>query len=371
MTTPEKSSPRPGRRAANTAVGVAGLAALTLVLSGCGNDQQAATTSDSSAQGQPSAAAEGSPGATPAAGPLLTVDKPAPAAPDLTGAANCPGAVRINDNKHNICATWVNDAPVFTGPGVLSNATANFDVRRFDANGTSTHHVSHKPDPFGPSTWGATSAATGYGASMDWTFGSAQPQDTINGSATQDSDDGHTATCGASTGQYLLCAATSTTMTQIDGNRVNVVAYDIVNAPLTVQVVNNTGKPMAATGKPTLDRLQSSTAGSASTASISPAQSATFGLFRASGQSASFRVTFAFDDASDTQIKHNVTVTAQAKLVNAGQPDYRLWGMDTAGSSCVDNPSSGSAAPATCSLGWSGNTSWFGSAAMTVYVSNS
>lgn len=339
-------------------------ASVVLLLAACGNDPQSATPATTTAS-EPASQSAGADGAS--TGPL-TVDKPAP---DLDGTANCPAAVRVHNNKHNICATWTNDAPAFTGPGVLSNAPTNFKVAGFDANGTSTHHVSQMPAAFGPSTWGATSAATGYGASMAWSFTSAQPQDTISGSATQDSDDGHTADCGASVGQFLLCTKTSSAMSQIDGDRVHIVGYSIVNAPLTVQVVNNTGEAMTSTGKPALDRVQSSPAGSANTTTVNAKQSAYFGLYRAANQSATFRAEFSFADGGNPKITHKVAVTAQAKLVNPDEPDVASRRMDTSGSSCVDNPSSGSAAKATCEIVWTGNTSWFGSAAMTVYVSNS
>ena len=347
------------------------LAAVLVLSAACASDQQSAVTADSEAAelGTP-------PAATEVEVDMLTVDKPPP---DLEGVSNCPGAVAIHDNKHNVCATWVNDAPVFTGPAVLSNAAPNFTVSSFDANGTSAHHVTQSPAPFGPSTWGATSAQTGYGAAMNWTFKSAEPDETVNGSATQDGDNDKSATCSSAT-QYVACDVMSSTITAINGERAHILSYGLLNAPLSVQVINNTGKPMARAAQPLLNQMKSSAAGSANTVSIAPAaggqaSSAIFGLYRsASGKSASFQTVFSFPDTNDAAVTHKVTVTAELAVVkptdgSAGDP--RTWRVDTSKSSCVDNPIGGSSpAKATCDIGWSGNTSWFASTAMTVNVSN-
>ena len=136
--TPVKTLPEPRRIAVAATVGMIALVTAT----GCGADTQSAVTPaaptssapPSSASSASAASSASSASAASVAGlagtQLLAVAKPAP----LSEAAgmNCPWAVRQHDNKHNICASWVNDAPVFTGPGRLSNTTANFTVSKFE-----------------------------------------------------------------------------------------------------------------------------------------------------------------------------------------------------------------------------------------------
>ncbi|MFI0431918.1 MAG: hypothetical protein ACH36H_02105 [Candidatus Nanopelagicales bacterium] len=380
-----------GRRSGTIAT--CGLALTTLLaLGGCGADAQSATAPDGNSADSPSSAQSGS---------LLTVDKPPPSqsppaelvadvttppAPQLSpppedavlqaAPGDCATAVRIHDNKHNICATWTNDAPNFLAPKQLFTGPLNFSFDSIDANGDTAHHINKYPAPwFGASTWAATSAATGYGASMNWVVSSNEPGDTISGVATQDKDNDHTQPCNG-VEQYVACLVTRAEMSAIDGNRVFNVTYDLVNAPLTVEVINNTGKPMTLTAAPALSNIKASGKGTAGTASIAPsaqgtpAKSAIFGSYRhTGGQAASLKAVYSFPDATNGDVTHMVTVAIE--MVPNKSADPRSWTVDTSRSSCTDNPIGGSSpATAQCTVGWSGNLSWFASAAATVNVYN-
>jgi hypothetical protein len=162
-----------------------------------------------------------------------------------------------------------------------------------------------------------------------------------------------------------------------DGERLFQVAYGIFNAPLTVQVRNNTGKTMALQGTPAKSFVTSSAKGTAGTDSIAPASdgkanSATWAMYRSNGgQPASFQAVYSFPDTNDTAVTHTVTVAADVTPVVAGG-DARSWTVNTAKSTCVDDPIGGSSpAKAQCTIGWTGNSGWFQSAVMTVTVSNS
>ena len=371
-----------------SATGVAMVAALA-ALSACGADTQSATTAPA-----PSSTAGGQ-----ASGALVTVDKPDPSlsppaslladqpTPTSTstapgslsaglGPADCTAAVRVHDNKHNICATWVNDAPNFLAPGQLFTGPFNFSYDSIDAGGDTAHHINKYPDPwFGASTWAATSAATNYGASMNWVFSSKEPADTITGAATQDKDNDHNAGCNGVQG-YIACFVTRSDMTAVDGDRVHNVTYDLINAPLTVVIANNTGQQMTAVGSTALSNLLGSPKGTSGTGSIAPsgggpAKTATFGGYRRTGgQAASFKAVYAFPDTANRAVTHQVTIDIE--MLPNKTSDFRTWGVDTSRSTCTDNPLGGSSPDkAQCTLaGWTGNLSWFASAAVTVNVYN-
>lgn len=340
--------------------------ALPAGLVACGADQQSAVVpSSADASANVNADAQNTP---------LTVTQPPLAS---TPAPDCLAAKRIHNNHNNVCATWENNAGVFTAAATLSTSGPNFQLAAFDAGGTSTHHNNQTPATFGDWTWGATSASQFYDASMSWQFNSKEPADTVNGNAVQEYNSPTSSSC--STGQqYLSCYVTKAEVIDpFDTERLYKVTYGVFNAPLTVQIRNNTGKTMAVQGTPLTSFVRDSTAGTGGTQTIPPAASgsasaATYGMYRStSGQPASFQVVYAFPDATNPEITHNVTVTADMTPTAVG--DARTWAVNTSKSSCIDNPIGGGSSPsrAGCSLGWTGNSGWFQSAAMTVVVSNS
>lgn len=338
----------------------AGLALMSVGLAGCGADSQSATS-------PPSAGS-----LTVATPELLSVAKPEVGSAVV---ADCLGAKRIHNNHNNVCAVWENNAPTFSGPGQLSTAS-NFTVTSFDGNAGSHHHVNATPTAFGDGTWGATSAEHLYDATMAWQFASAEPADTVSGTAEQVYN-GPTSSGCSTQQQYLSCFVTkSNTVDPFDGERLYQVAYGIFNAPLTIQIRNNTGKTMTLQGTPAQSFVLASTKGSAGTAAIPPAldgkaSAATWGMYRSNGgQPASFQTVYSFPDTNDAAVTHSVTVTADVTPVAAGG-DARSWTVNTSKSTCVDDPIGGSSpAKAQCSIGWTGNSGWFQSAVMTVTVSN-
>lgn len=385
------------RRAATATVRTGATVAVVALIAGCGADTQSATAPAPSAPPEQSAGAEQAPDLAPSPGPeqspieqspaspapsggslqaggLLAVDKPVPAVSGLQP-SDCQAAGRVHDNKHNICATWINNAPNFIAPKTLVQGPINFTYNSIDAGGVNAHHINRYPGWFGTSTWAATSAETGYGASMNWVFSAAEPSDTITGSATQDKDNGHTESCTGVQG-YVGCHVTRSDMVGMDGNRFLMVTYDLINAPLTVMVVNNTGQQMTVEGSASFSNAMASARGSVGTASIAPASggtanSAIFGGYRSTGgQAASFKVVYSFPDTNDRSVTHKVTVALE--MVPSKASDFAAWGVDTSKSTCTDNPIGGSSPPkAQCTIGWTGNTTWFASAAATVNVSNS
>lgn len=357
---PEDPAQRSGGIRLSAAVSVCAAVAL---LAGCGADAQSATGS----AGQDSASDPAF-----AASEPLSVDKP-----DTTGAivADCLGAKRVHNNHNNVCAVWENNAPTFNGPGQLTT-DGNFTVTSFDGNAGSHHHVNHTPAAFGEGTWGATSAEHLYDASMAWQFAAAEPADTVSGTAVQVYNGPTSSSCNTGQ-QYLSCFVTkAATVDPFDGERLYQVAYGIFNAPLTVQIRNNTGKAMALQGPPAQSFVLPSSKGTGGTESVAPAVdgrvgAATWGMYRSNGgQPASFQVTYTFADTNDAAVTHAVTVTADVTPVVAGG-DARSWNVNTSRSTCVDNPIGGSSpAKAQCAIGWTGNSGWFQSAVMTVTVSN-
>ena len=384
----------PGRVTTGSALACGASAAVAaLLLGACGADAQSATDAPSAG-----ASAQSSPGSS---GDLLTVNKPAPeqsppaelvadvttpppvlAAPTESalglGPVDCAAAVRVHDNKHNICATWTNDAPNFYAPKSLFTGPVNFSADSIDANGDTAHHINKYPDPwFGASTWAATSAATGYGASMNWVFSSNEPGDTITGAATQDGSDKKNYSC-SSVQQYVGCFVTRSDLTNVNGDVVHNVTYDLVNAPLTAEILNRTGQTMTLVGTPSLSNAAASAKGTSGTAAIAPspeggaAKSAVFGACRRTGgQAASLKAVYSFPDKALDGVTHRVTVDIE--MIPTPATDFRNWTVDTSRSSCTDNPVGGSSPPmAQCRItGWTGNLTWFASAAVTVNVYNS
>lgn len=359
---------RQRRTLTGSAFVVAAAVAMAPVLAGCGADAQSATAEPDAAV--TSAVAAGAAAAVDTA--PLTVDKP-----DVANAvvADCLGAKRQHNNHNNVCAVWENNAPSFSGPGQLSTA-GNFTVTSFDGNAGSHHHVNATPGTFGDGTWGATSAEHFYDATMAWQFTSAEPADTVSGTA-QLIYNGPTSSNCTTGQQYLSCFVTkAATVEPFDGERLYQVAYGIFNAPLTVQVRNNTGKTMTLQGPPAQSFVLPSAKGTSGTDTIAPASdgranAAIWSMYRSNGgQPASFQVTYSFADTTDAAVTHTVTVTADVTPVNPGG-DARSWTVNTSKSTCVDNPIGGSSpAKAQCTIGWTGNSGWFQSAVMTVTVSN-
>ncbi len=309
---------------------------LPLALASCGTDRQSAVNpSSSTASPNTNAAALNTP---------LTVPEPPLTS---TPAPDCLAAKRIHNNHNNVCATWENNAKNFTAPATLSTNPSNFTLAAFDAGGTSTHHANATPGTFGDWTWGATSASQFYDASMSWQFNSAEPADTVNGNAVQEYNAPVGSSC--STGQqYLSCFVTKAEVIDpFDTERLYKVTYGLFNAPLTVQIRNNTGKTMTRQGTPTTSFVRDSAAGTGGTETIPPAvagtaEAATYGMYRStSGQPASFQVVYKFPDANfPDQTTHYATVTVDMTPSAVG--DARNWTVNTSKTNCVDNPIGGS-----------------------------
>ena len=173
----------------------------------------------------------------------------------------------------------------------LSNTTANFTVSKFDANGTSTHHVNQTPEPFGASTWARPAPPPV--TERRWTGASRAPNRPTPSMVPRPRTATTTRARRAALGRAipgLLCQLVE--HPQIDGDRVHLLSYGIVNAPMTVQVVNNTGQTMTASGSATSIASQQARLAPPTPGSINQGQSAYYGLFRATGQSATFRVSY-------------------------------------------------------------------------------
>ncbi|MDQ1248962.1 MAG: hypothetical protein QG597_3336 [Actinomycetota bacterium] len=353
---------------------VAGLVVLVtaVALTGCGNTQESAVQPEAVTPSEAVASSEVTGQPELAGDQLLSVPMPGVVG---AGAADCLRAKRAHNNTNNVCATWENNAPVFSAPAVLSNEVPNFTITSFDGDAGSHHHVNQTPVAFGPWTWGATSAEKFYDATMAWQFASAEPPDTVTGNAKHDFDSAVGSSCSTAT-QYLNCFVSKAEQNpNFDGEHAYLLTYGLINAPLTVQIRNNTGKTMTQQGSPAQNYVLPSAKGTAGTATIAPAaggqaQAATFGMYRANGgQASSFQVVYAFPDTNDAAVTHVVTV--KADIAPTRTDDVRTWTANTSKSSCVDNPIGGSSpAKAECAIGWTGDSGWFASAVMTVNVAN-
>lgn len=298
---------------------------------------------------------------------------------------DCTGAAEKYNNKHNICASWDGtQAAPFVSVGQVGTSTSVFSSTEFNAGGTSDHHVTAQPGSFGANTWGATSADENYGASMNWTFAVSEPSDTVSGAATQTGDSNGSQSCN--NGTYIACSATGQ-MGQVGGssnptNPENRVSYQLANAPMVVDVINNTGATMTQQGAPVLNYLQPSTTGSSGNAAciapVSPTGTpapcpsasgpspiregtATSAFYRQLGvNTGEYKVVYSFADVNNPQVTHNVTIDVQATPANTGGSSIAEWTTTTANTTCTDNPTGPVSNPnqATCNLVWSGNSQW-------------
>ncbi len=333
-------------------------------------------------------------------GQVLNVPKPAAVGAAFT---DCESARLLHNNKHNICATFINNSTLFAAPGRLANNLALFTwVSPVDANGTSTHHVNANPADFGDSTFAQTSAQKSYGASMvvkfDFDTANAFPPSTgtkemgtgkatISTNATQDKDlDNSYSSCNVGGNRYLACVASDPAVVKSGGNYTNNASYNFVNAPLTVKIVNNlkAGNMIISEEGPDTGRMSTSSRGNTTpldkAATITPGANATWGLYRAvTSETSSFTVDYKVTDNSTltAPITHNISINAQLVPKSGGQEGstpppsgvpVTAWGVDTSATTCADEPSAGAAAY-TCSARWTGTGFWTDSAAVTFTVS--
>lgn len=394
---------RVSRPRAGAAVGACGAAVGLLALAGCG-DQQAVLPQGSSA---PTAS---------------TVQ---------LGDANCDAAAHADIHLHNICAYWLNEAPIYVKPGppqagtadqftsayfTPTNSTTSSGDPAVDAaaqmaqdpgDGASpdpsesalgTYDINQRPGSFGTQTWGATSAKKGYTAFMTWGFTVKEPTNNnvteqLSGRAIQGSNSS-SAECG--TGIYTTCVADKPQPQpppgkNSDGDQQIIATYHFRNAPLQVNITNNTGQTMTRSAVPTYSGTVASKAGTgflppAGQASPSPTATPSgdpgatlppidlattdgfaYAMYRAvSGPTVSFGVTYEFPDSNpNLKVTHVVTINIQ--VAQGATP------VTTADSKCTDNPVGGSSSPqeASCSFAWTGTSSPYDAASVRVRVNNS
>ena len=333
--------------------------AVALLVAGCGNVAQSADAGRAQVpQAQPLQ--------------LSAANVSAPA-----NATDCASAVYKHDNKHNICAWWVNNTHQFVGVGQLNTSPGpNFSKSRFSVSGAQqAHNINAIPGAFGESTFGATSAPQSYGANMEWSFNIVTPQETLQGSAQQTKNSNGSQTCGST--NYTACYVASSSVDKVRGHPTNQVYYNFANAPFAMNIMNNTGQAMSGGPTRSATGMSLSTTGSSSQSdysSLDPGKSAVFALYRqvnASGASASYTAKYSFVDSGDDSITHTITVDVVMTPVtndNNNSLPVQQWAVDTDKSSCSDNPSKPGASKAVCDLSWSGVGQWLDAAVLNVNV---
>ncbi len=279
-----------------------------------------------------------------------------PQIPDNSGA--CKTAHQKSNNKHNICTTFVNYAPQFTAPNTL--ATTNiFSGATVDANGTSAHHVNATPSDMGASSFGATSAATGYTATMNWTYNAKWPTNTfLAGNMQKGSNDSSSSANCVAGSTYLNCYVISKDFSQpfVNSDQAMSVTYALVNAPLTLSINNTTGKDLTYTplSQKTVAVLDDPAAQSGNAKAIPSSQQAFWGGYREIrfGPSVSYQLEYTYLVGAAS---HVVSINVSMKPTNTGAA-LQQWAVDTSGSSCSDKPVGTAATP--CQINFDQTSSW-------------
>ncbi len=291
-----------------------------------------------------------------------------PQIPDNSGA--CKTAHQNHNNKHNICTTFVNYAPQFTAPNAL--ATTNiFSGATVDANGTSAHHVNATPSDMGASSFGATSAATGNDATMNWTYNVRWPTTAVLMGTMQlaNFDPGSNknyANCEPG-GTYLNCYVISKDLSQPFSNNDQAmsVTYALVNAPLTLSINNTTGKRLTYTplSQKTVAVLDDPAAQSSNAKAIPSGQQAFWGGYRAMDTNPAVSYKLAYTYLVGAAL-HAVSINVAMKPTNTGKALQR-WAVDTSASSC-SNKTGGTATP--CKISFDQTSSWVNPVAASVTI---
>ncbi len=300
--------------------------------------------------------------------------------------ADCDAAYNVNQSHWNICAHFHNQTQMFTGPGQLGQGLDDtMTLSSKDINGENRidcydnknndayyyHRVQEPESPIGSDTWAFCAANRNYTDEMTgvWTLTApgAPVRDALSFDIT--SDNPPKGSCGR--GTWFACQ-TDLQNTMNSGQYITNAHLNYLNAPVLVEVVNNTGQPVTWRNDttPTVQRVQKDAVGSTSGTKGSSADPLApggsyflAGYRQMTGANAVITMSLEFHDTSYTTIRlvHSVNCTLQIapkKGSDGKLPDsFAVWEADYSGSACQDRPYGGSSSGMTVetAIDWSGN----------------